>query len=180
MINYKRIQSIRHLLDAKTTESLCLSLCVSHLDYCNSLLYGLPAVTINKLQRVQNMCAWLVLRKAKYDSASDCLKGLHWLPVKQWIAYKILILTYKSLHGEGLQYLQELITPHKPAREGLCSNNGNLLVRPRTKLKTFAARSFKASAPELWNNLPPKLRSLSSLLNFKNGLKTHIYQQAFC
>ena len=69
MINYKRIQSIRHLLNTKTTESLCLSLCISHLDYCNSILYGLPMVTLNKLQRVQNMCAWLVLRKSKYDSA---------------------------------------------------------------------------------------------------------------
>ena len=126
------------------------------------------------------MCVRLVLRKTKFDSATDCLKSLHWLPIKQWIAYKILVLTYKSLHGEGPQYLQELITPYKPAREGLRSNNMNLLVRPTTKLKTFAARSFKAAAPELWNTLPTKLKSSSSLLNFRNRLKTHLYQQAFC
>ena len=47
MINYKRIQSIRHLLNTKTTESLCLSLCVFHLNYCNSILYGLPMVTLS-------------------------------------------------------------------------------------------------------------------------------------
>ena len=50
MINYKRIQSISHLLNTKTTESLCLSLCISHLDYCNSILYSLPMATLNKLQ----------------------------------------------------------------------------------------------------------------------------------
>ena len=103
MINFKRIHSIRHLLDNKTTESICLSLCVSHLDYCNSVLYGLPTVTLSKLQRVQNMCVRLVLRKTKFDSTTDCLKSLHWLPIKQQITYKILVLTYKSLHGEGPQ-----------------------------------------------------------------------------
>ena len=139
MINFKRIHSIRHLLDNKTTESLCLSLCVSHLDYCNSVLYRLPTVTLSKLQRVQNMCVRLGLRKTKFDSATDCLRSLHWLPIKQWITYKILVLIYKSLHGEGPQYLQELITHYKPAREGLCSNNMNLLVRPTTKLKNFCS-----------------------------------------
>ena len=50
MFNYFKIRSIRHLLDAHTTAYLCLSLCVSHLDYCNVVLYGLLDTTINKLQ----------------------------------------------------------------------------------------------------------------------------------
>ena len=83
MLNLLRLRSIRHLLDTKMTAYLCLSLCMSHVDYCNSVLYGLPAVTTNKLQCLQNMCACLVLRKGKYDSISQCLKTLHWLPVKQ-------------------------------------------------------------------------------------------------
>ena len=180
MINYKRIQSIRHLLDIKTTESLFLSLYVSHLDYCNSVLYGLPVITINKLQRMQNMCACLVLRKTKYNSAREYLKCLHWLPIRQRIAYKILVLTFKALHGEGPMYLQELIQKQQPGKRNLRSNNKNLLVRPHTKLKTFATRPFKVATPELWNDIPSELRSACSLLKFKNGLKTFLYQQAFC
>ena len=42
MFNYFKIRSIRNILDVPTTMCLCLSLCISHLDYCNSLLYGLP------------------------------------------------------------------------------------------------------------------------------------------
>ena len=45
MINFKRIQSIWNLLNNKTTVHLWLSLCVSHLDYCNSVLYGLPVLS---------------------------------------------------------------------------------------------------------------------------------------
>ena len=50
MINFFKIRNIRHLLDADTTANLCISLCLSHMDYCNSILYGLPNIPINKMQ----------------------------------------------------------------------------------------------------------------------------------
>ena len=62
MMNFVCIRFIRHLLYVNTTASLCLSLCISHIDYCNSVLYGIPQVSLQKLQRVQNMCACSVLR----------------------------------------------------------------------------------------------------------------------
>ena len=49
MLNFIRVRSIRHLLSQDTTASLLLSLCISHLDYCNSILYGLPNSTIKKM-----------------------------------------------------------------------------------------------------------------------------------
>ena len=39
MYNYFKIRSIRYFWIPPTAH-LCLSLCVSHLDYCNSVLYG--------------------------------------------------------------------------------------------------------------------------------------------
>ena len=101
MFNYFKIKVIRRLLDIPTATSLCLSLCIFHLDYCNSLLYGLLDATINRMQRVQNMCACLILRRGKQDSITQCLRELHWLPIHQRIAYKILTLTHKCLNGQG-------------------------------------------------------------------------------
>ena len=113
MLNFIRIQSIRHLLSQETTASLLLSLCVSHLDYCNSILYGLPDNSIRKMQQIQNMCAHLVLRRNKWDSATACLASLHWLPIKQRIKFKLCMLTYKLLHNEGPKYLQDLLEHKK-------------------------------------------------------------------
>ena len=176
MFNFLRIKSIRHLLDEDTTASLCLSLCISHLDYCNSLLYGLPETSIAKLQRIQNLCACLVLRRSNFESTTQALLQLHWLPVKQWIAFKILILTYKCVHGIGPQYLQKLISRSKPTRNNLRSTmDPYLLVIPRTKCKTFVKRPFSVSGPILWNKLPRKIRSTQTLLSFKKDLKTHLF-----
>ena len=134
MFNYFKIRSIRPLLDVPTTARLCLSLCISHLDYCNSVLYGLPNTTINCYQRIQNMCTHLTLRKGIRDSISECLKELHWLPVKQRIEYKILTLTHKCINKIGPKYLQDLIHLRPPGRKGLrSSQNTNLLLRPTTK-----------------------------------------------
>ena len=105
MANFIRICTICHLLTDEETFSLLLSLCVAHLDDCNLALYGLPDVTINRMQKVQNMCAHLVLRKSKWDSARTCLAKLHWLPIRQHISFKICVLTYKLLHQQGPQYL---------------------------------------------------------------------------
>ena len=58
IINYLHIRNIHHLLTDNACETLLLHLCVSHLDYANALLYGLPAITIDKFQRIQNMCTF--------------------------------------------------------------------------------------------------------------------------
>ena len=57
IINYLCIRNICHLLTDSACKTLLLSLCISHLDYANALSYGLPTITLNKFQRIQNMCA---------------------------------------------------------------------------------------------------------------------------
>ena len=159
MINFIWIWSICHLLTQGTTASLVLSLCISHLDYCNSILYGLPNNTIEKMQQIQNMCARLVLRRTKWDSATECLASLHWLPIKQRIKFKLCTLTYKLLHNKGPKYLQELLQYKKSRKTLRSSMDHYLLVIPKTKLKTFAERSFEVAAPTVWNELPHQIRS---------------------
>ena len=181
MINFIRIRGICHLLTDEAASSLVLSLCVSHLDYCNAALYGLPDITIGRMQRVQNMCACLVLRRSKWDSAMACLAKLHWLPIRQHITFKICVLTYKLLCEQGPKYLQVMLQyKHNTSIRTLRSNlDHSLLVIPCTKCKTFASRSFSVAVPTLWNCLPRCLRQSATLLSFKRDLKTHLYKEAF-
>ncbi len=71
----------------------------SRLDYCNALLGGCPASSINKLQIVQNAVARVLTRSRKYDHITPIFQSLHWLHIKFRIGYKILLLTYKALNG---------------------------------------------------------------------------------
>ena len=57
------IRRIRKYLSRRCTETLVHAFITTRIDYCNSLLYGLPDYRINKLQRIQNAAARLICPK---------------------------------------------------------------------------------------------------------------------
>ena len=68
-VNYSlhNLHQIRKYLTQGATECLVHSLITSHLDYVNSVMYGMPQFLFDKLQRLQNNAARLVLGLCKYD-----------------------------------------------------------------------------------------------------------------
>ena len=89
-----------------------LIICI--LDYSNGLLYGLPRCTVSGLQAVQNTAARVVTQEKlrDHDFMSRALIGLHWFPGDNRIEYKLLLYTYKALHGLAPGYLCELVVPY--------------------------------------------------------------------
>ena len=98
------IRRIRKYLSHQSAISLIHAFITSKLDYCNSLLYGLPTIHINKLQRVQNAAARLVTNSPPICHIIPILEDLHWLPIKYRIEFKIVLLTFKCLYGLAPQY----------------------------------------------------------------------------
>ena len=127
---------IRRYLSQNDTEKLVHTFVTSKLDSCNSLIYGLPACQESKLQRIQNSEARLVARVKKFDHISPVLNNLHWLTVRKRITFKILLITYKALHGLAPTYLSELLTVYKPFRRSR-SEISNLLVVPKYRTKLY-------------------------------------------
>jgi hypothetical protein len=90
----RRISRIRKFLDLPTCNCLVCALVSPHLDYANSLYYGLPEHLLNRLQRVQNAAARLVTGANRFASYKALLKSLHWLPVRARIQYKVPPVTF--------------------------------------------------------------------------------------
>ena len=130
----------------------------SHLDYCNSLLYGAKQSHVDRLQCCRNNAARITSKRRMFDHISPVLRELHWLPVEHRISYKILLLTYKALNGHAPQYLAALISKYVPPRP-LRSEDHYLLNSPRWRLETFGKRAFSKAAPTLWNPTPQRKAS---------------------
>ena len=175
MVNLKRIQRIRRIISRDNCHKLVLSLVITHLDYANSLLFGISDIHLNKLQRIQNAAAKTICNKGKYDSATDCLRELHWLPVRARIEYKILTLVFKSINNLAPVYLIEMFKFKEKSAINLRSYSDIHLEVPRVKKQTFAARSISYAGPLLWNNLPPSLKYSRDFDEYKKLLKTFLF-----
>ena len=86
------------------------------------------------------------------------------LPVVKRIQFKMLLLTFKPIHGLSPPYISELFTAKLKSTYGLRSNNSTLPLPPTQKmLPILGARSFAAAVPALWNKLPADVRKVASL-----------------
>ena len=176
--NFYKIKKIREFLTAQATETLVLGLVISHLDYGNSLLIGCPQ-TLDIYQKVQNMCAKLVLQRKKYESATEALITLHWLLIRARIEYKLLHIVHNCKYGKAPQYLKDLLINKTVIRSLHSSKYANThLIVPFNQCKTFGDRSFSYYAPKLWNSLPMSIKQITQLDAFKKLLK-HFFLKKF-
>ena len=103
----RNIADVRKYLTQNAAEKLVYAFITSRLDYCNSLLYGLPSSSIKKLQKVQNMAVKILTLRRKYEHITPILQELHWLLVEHRITYKILLTTHRALNGKASQYITD-------------------------------------------------------------------------
>ena len=162
----KNVSSIRSLITTSQTEMLVHSVISSRLDYCNSLFYSLTNSNLNKLQKVQNAAARVVLKLRKRDSIRLELINLHWLRIRERIIFKVIVFVFKCLNEMAPVELSSLL---------IVDNNESCTLKYRFLNSVYGRRSFRYAAPRLWNALPISIRKLNSLDNFKSKLKYHLF-----
>ena len=88
--------------------------------------------------------------------------------------FKILIITFKAIHGLAPKYLCDLLT-FKSSLYNLRSSGSILLSMPAVRSKTLGDRAFMVAAPTLWNSLPKELRAITNV----NSFKAHVLRLIF-
>ena len=129
----RRLRSIRHSLSRHALLTLVHAFISSRLDFCNSVLYGVSAYLLDRLQSILNAAASLILKVSKFDHISDAMRNeLHWLPIAQR-NFKICLLVRNCLAGTGPLYLFEfcnLVSSEAGRRRHLRSAARSDLVEP--------------------------------------------------
>jgi len=169
-------QATRHVWRRNYQKTLACTCIYLRIDYCNALLYGTPTGTIQKLQRVQNNAARIVLQMPRRSHAKPLLNSLHWLPVDERIIYKMAMVTFEVQRTATPAYLSRHLQPRNCVRN-LRSSDTPLLCQPSTKTD-LARRGFRYSAPVVCNSLPRTVVESPSITVFKSKLKTHLFDLA--
>ena len=135
-------------------------------------------------KQLQNSAVRIVTqeRLRDHDSMSRAFMELHRLPVDKRIEYKLLLYTYKALHGLASGYLFKLVVPYEPRRV-LRSAESNLLTVPPGKPGKYGSRSFARASANLWNSLRGEraawLKNSPTLEGFKINLKMYLFWERF-
>ena len=87
----RHINSTSHYLSVDETKMRVSAFVLLRLDYCNSFLCGYPQYLINRLQKVQNNAARLILKISKTNHVTPHLQTLHRLPVDTKIRYDMCV-----------------------------------------------------------------------------------------
>ena len=177
-LQLKNISRLKKYLDTPTLECIVHAFVTSKLDYCNSLLIGLPDTLISRLQCVQNTAARILTGTPKYAHITPVLKELHWLPIEKRVIYKILLMVFKAVRRHAPEYLQNIIVEYVPTRS-LRSASQKRLEVPYTPSTLVQDRAFSVVGPQLWNDLPFYIRNEQSILVFKSKLKTHLFRATY-
>ena len=106
----RQIRALAAHLPSFATKALVISLVLSKLDYCDSVMVGLPKTLTRRLQSVVNAAARLVMRKHKYDHITPILSELHWLGIERKIKFKVALLVFKCLKEMAPPYLASKVT----------------------------------------------------------------------
>jgi hypothetical protein len=176
----RRLRQVRRHVTRDTLKQLVCSLIRSRLDYCNSILIGLPASSIAPLHRLQNAAARLVMGLRARDHITSALFHLHWLPVFFRIQYKVSLTMFLVHTHQCPVYLSNIVTPLRsnPSRHRLRSSAGTDNLSPRKKTKC-GERSFSVTGPTTWNSSPETVRRVTEATSFKRLLETYLFNIAF-
>ena len=98
------------------------------------------------------------------------MRDLHWLKVKDRIAFKVLLIIHKVI-----------IESAPPAFEQMFKRTGSERTRklaiPLSKGR-FGDRAITVAGSKLWNSLPLHIRDELNTSQFKNKLKTFLFNDA--
>ena len=169
------INVIRNKLTVTVAERVINAMVTGNLDYCNSLLNGITANEINRIQKLQNTAARLILKRDRRSSAIVMLNDLHWLSIKKREMYKILLFVYTSLHGTTPDYTTTRFNEYHPSRTPR-SCEENMIVIQKTKLH-YGDITFSVSATKWWNSIPLNFKCAQSVDSFKKCSKTYLFKK---
>ena len=172
---------IKDFVNRKNLVALVHSLIVSKVDYCNSIVIGLPNVILKKVQSFLNRAARLIFNLPPRVPTTSSFIELHWLPLKARIEFKICLITFKALKFNQPSYIRGLLSFPPLNPPWVCEVKMTLTVCMNLELleRGDLPITFSYIAPRLYNKLPITFKLIDSLNTFKSHLEAFLFSRAY-
>jgi len=174
----RQIRSVRRSLSRHALLTLVRALIVNKVEYCNSVLAGIPGQLQDLLQSVVNAAARLVFSARRSERITPLLRELYWLRVPERDTFRLCVLVYRCLHGTAPAYLAQSLHQTSDV-ECLRSADSAMLEVPSTRRSILGNRACPVASARAWNSLPSSVRNAPLLTTFRRELKTVFFLSSF-
>jgi hypothetical protein len=165
------ISKLRRFMSKKHAALLINALVFSKMNFCISLLFGLPKKQLIQLQPIIHYGIRIVERLKKQESITNQLRNLGWLDVETRAKYRLCQIVHSALESGKPEKIASLLK-FQTSTYGLRSETDMKLVIPRVS-KSIGKRAFSVAGPSVYNDIPFDIRSLP-LRKFKQRLLSHL------
>ena len=166
------LKKISYYSSFKTRKMIAQGIIMSNLTYLIQLYGGSSEYLLSLLQVVQNSAARLVTKLPWSTPTSTLLLQCGWLNIRQLVKFHSLVLLFKIKHDKKPTYLSDKISDNFGYKTRLATSNG---IRKNTMISTeVAKKSFLNRTTQIWNKMPPNLRSITSIVLFKKKMKVWV------
>ena len=119
------------------------------------------------------------IRYKEFNTQLQVLSQLHWLPIKYCIEFKILLMTFKAIHGMVPDYICKLISQRKSTGYSLRSSKKVMLEVPSRRYSQHLVVEHSVMRPQNSGTTYLVKYPALTLSNFKCHVKTYLFKQAF-
>ena len=163
------LKRMKKILPFETRKCLYLAFIIPHFNYCSETWHFSNKSAIAKLEKVNERALHFVFNE-KQRPYSELLSKIGLPSLENQRLAKIVCTVFNAINNKHApKSKKELI--------GLRNNKYNLrgsdiLKRPKASTKTYGLKSWRFTAPKLWNSLPDSSRTVTTYKAFKNSIRT--------
>ena len=127
------------------------SLVQPHFDHCNEVWGNCNKCLSDKLQKLQNRAARILMYAGYNGNLDDLFRALEWRNLCHQRLDKKSIMMYKTLNGT--EYFRSSFVFRDNLNSYHLRNTENTLILPQPRTD-YLKKSFSFSGAQLWNSLP--------------------------
>ncbi len=169
------IRKIRDFVNRDTLISIYNALINPHFDYCSEVWDTMGVGLSNRLQKLQNRAARVIMNFSNDISGPEAIKALGWESLETRRAKSKAKTMYKVLNNLAPSSLAELFEHKRNITKYDLRGSSTSLQLPQPKTEKLK-KSFSYDGAKLWNSLPVDVRNSETLTIFKERIRAHTVQ----
>ena len=148
---------IRRFITIEAAQTVYTSIIQPIFDYCSIAWSSLLQQDKDRMQRLQNRAARIIICETPAKSSSEVLKQLNWMTLDQRRAWNKVNLVRKCTLSQTPNYLSNSFA-RQNSNHSYSTRNNDFLILPKVRTN-YGKRTFLFSGAGLFNSLPPKIRN---------------------